>query len=93
MSTMQDIWDITYPGRPNEFLIDNAEVRYLYDMIDHTKFLPVKGCQNWVLENHKAEGFNPADSEGNIDLHPNKAGHLRFTEQVILPHLKERNLI
>ena len=93
MSSMQDIWDITYPERPNEFLINNAEVRYLYDMIDHTKFLPVKGCQDWVLENCKEEGFNLPDSQGRIDLHPNKAGHLRFTENVILPHLKERNLI
>ena len=93
MSFMQDIWGTTPVEKQDELLINNAEVRYLYNMIDHTKFLPVNGCQNWVLENYKRDGFNPPDSKGRIDLHPNLFGHQRFTEEVIIPHLKEKNLI
>jgi len=87
MSTMQHIF--------YDDLINNAEVRYLYDMIDHTKFLPVKGCHDWVKDNYKAEGFLPPDPkwDGRIDMHPTRFGHERFTEEIIVPHLKERNLI
>ena len=85
MTSMQEIF--------HDSLINNAEIRYLYDMIDHTKFLPVKGCQDWVIDNYKLEGFNPPNANGVIDLHPNKCGHQKFTEQVIIPHLQARNLI
>jgi hypothetical protein len=89
MSTFLDIFHMS--GANN--IISHPEVRYLYEMIDFTKFLPVSGCHEWVKENHKEFGFNAPDSNGYIGVHPTEFGHVKFAEEVIVPYLKNNLLL
>jgi hypothetical protein len=86
MSTYMDIFK---DKNSNE----HPDVKYLYDMIDFSKFLPVSGCFEWVKENYPKE-FMVFDKNGNIlDFHPTDIGHEKFTDEVIIPYIKEKNLI
>jgi hypothetical protein len=71
---------------------DYPDVKYLYDMIDFSKFLPVSGCFEWVKENYPKE-FREFDKNGNvIDFHPTDFGHEKFTDEVIIPYIEEKKL-
>lgn len=86
MSTYMDIFK-------DESTNNHPDVKYLYDMIDFSKFLPVNGCFEWVKENYPKE-FRVVDENGNIlDFHPTEKGHEKFTDEVIIPYLKEKNII
>jgi hypothetical protein len=61
----------------------DKETSYLYNMIDFENWLPISGCYEWCRDNTNI-GFNPGDN------HPNSEQHKIFTEQVIMPFLKER---
>jgi len=89
MSTFLDIFHME--GAYN--IISHPEVKYLYEMIDFTKFLPVSGCHEWVKQNYKEAGLNPPDLNGYIGMHPTKFGHTKFAEEVIVPHLKNNLLL
>lgn len=72
---------------------NHPDVKYLYDMIDFSKFLPVSGCFEWVLENYPKE-FREFNKNGKIiDHHPTELGQIKFTDEVIIPYLKEKNII
>ena len=86
MSTYMDIFK-------DKDIINHPDVRYLYDMIDFSKFLPINGCFEWVKENYPKE-FREFDKNGNIiDFHPTYLGHKKFTDEVIIPYIEEKNLI
>lgn len=82
MSTFMDIF-----SEPE--IINHPEVRYLYDMIDFSKFLPVRGFFEWNKENYIEEGFDDLKT----DQHPNEFGNIKFTEEVIIPHLTKNSII
>jgi len=85
MSTYLDIFD-----KEKYSVIDEIEVQHWYKMIDFSKFLPVKGCHEWVKEYYgKSNGFNAPDNTGYIGIHPSKFGHERFTKEVIVPFVNE----
>lgn len=66
-------------------LINNIEVNYLYKKIDFSKFLSIKGCYEWVIDNY------PKELE-NLN-HPNEFSSKKFSEEVIIPFLFEKKYI
>lgn len=82
MSTYMDIFS-------NDELMNHPEIKYLFNLIDFSKFLPVKGCHEWVKDNYaNSGGFNDPDENNYIGIHPTSYGHEMFTKNVILPFLK-----
>ena len=67
--------------------IKHPEVEYLYKQINFDKFLPVTGEYNWCMEHM------PNDFPFPNDNHPGTKQHTVFTEQVIIPFLKEKQYI
>lgn len=67
--------------------INHPEVEYLYKQIDFDKFLPVTGEYEWCVE-HMPNDFPYSNNE-----HPGSVQHTAFTEQVIVPFLKEKQYI
>ena len=65
----------------------HPELKYLYNMIDRSKFLPVEGVYEWCRDYSDLE-FPVKD-----DKHPSTEQHSLFNEQVIIPFLKEQNYI
>jgi len=89
MTSYLDIFN--YMGANN--IISDPEVRYLYDMIDFNKFLPIDGCHEWVKKHYEfSGGFNLPDKNGVVGIHPTEFGHKKFAEQVIVPYIKEKLL-
>jgi hypothetical protein len=87
MSTYMDIFKDK--NNSNEY----PDVKYLYNMIDFSKFLPINGCFEWVKEHYPKE-FRGINKNGDItDFHPTNFGQEKFTDEVIIPYLKEKNLI
>lgn len=81
MSTYMDLFDYDY-------LMGNPEVAPLYSKINFEKFLPIKGCVEWVRENYIEDGMPPGvDKHGNRGDHPLPYGHEKFTDEVIIPYL------
>jgi hypothetical protein len=70
----------TYTGRVFENL-QHPSVSYLYDMLDKTHFLPVDGELDWCIE-HSTTAIPNSN-------HPSTEQHKEFTQQVILPFLKQ----
>jgi hypothetical protein len=89
MSTYLDIFNKQF----TQEIIENPDVQYLYKMIDFTKFLPINGCYEWVEENHEEYGINKPDLNGFIDTHPTKFGHEKFSQEVVIPFIKNNLLI
>jgi hypothetical protein len=65
----------------------HPEVEYLYKQIDFDKFLPVTGEYEWCAEHMPNDFPRPNDN------HPGIEQHTAFTEQVIIPFLKEKQYI
>jgi hypothetical protein len=65
----------------------HPETSYLYNQIDMNKFLPTEGEYNWCLKNM------PNDFPVPNDNHPGLEQHTAFTDQVIIPFLKENQYI
>lgn len=65
----------------------NPNINYLYEMIDHSKFLPVKNCMDWTLNSGIPN--DPADDGKPFNFrHPTDAQHRAFAEMVIYPYLE-----
>jgi len=77
MTTYMDI----FGNKTNIDLKNNLETAYLYDNIDFSKFLPIKGCYEYIVDNYP-EGM-PKDGGD----HPIESGYNFFTKKVILPFL------
>ena len=79
----------TYTG---DVIPDYAKTRFpdadhLINEIDFANFLPITGEYEWCRD-HSGIEF-PAPN----DYHPSPAQHKLFVEQVVMPFIKERNLI
>lgn len=88
MSTYLDIFHL----ENMEQQLTNPDINYLYKMVDFTKFLPVSGCHEWVKENYIEKGFNKPDSNGIVGMHPTEFGHKKFSEEIIIPFIKDNLL-
>jgi hypothetical protein len=62
------------------------EVSYLYKQINFKSFLPVTSEYAWCRDNYGSEFKND-------DNHPTPYQHEKFTAEVIIPFLKEKNYI
>lgn len=77
----------------NNYITNNVETKYLYDMINFDKFVPIIGCHEWVKEHYEYNGgFNPPDNKGIIGVHPTEFGHKRFSNEVLVPFIKDNIL-
>ena len=79
----------TYTG---DVIPDYAKTRFpdadhLINEINFANFLPVTGEYEWCRDHSGIEFPVPGDN------HPSSAQHRLFVEQVIVPFLKERNLV
>jgi hypothetical protein len=87
MTSYLDIFN--YQGA--NILVNDPEVKYLYDMINFDTFLPINGCHEWVKENYQfTGGFNPPDGNGVVGIHPTEFGHKKFANEVIVPFIKNK---
>ena len=57
------------------------DTKYLYDQIDFSKFVPVKGEHEWVRET--------LDSSLKLHEHPSTEHHKQFCHQVVLPFIEK----
>lgn len=71
---------------PNECMI-HPEVSYLHEQVDKSKFLPIVGEYEWCVEHLPNDFMAPGNN------HPSNIQHKAFTEQVIVPFLKEKQYI
>ena len=78
MTTYLDIFH-----KENDDVTSNKDVSYLYEMVDFSKFLPVKGQYEWVNKHYPEFGL-----PDNGDHHPTEYGHKKFTEEVIIPYVE-----
>ena len=88
MSTYMDI----FHSSGHKDLIVHPEVKYLFDMIDFSKFLPVSGCHEWVKENYNEFGFSGHVGYEHRGIHPTEFGHIKFAEEVVVPFIKQNLL-
>lgn len=68
--------------------INTNEIKYLYNLINFEKFLPVNGCYEWTKENYAKTGF-----KNRHDLHPTSFAHEKFSNEIIIPYLLKNNII
>ena len=66
--------------------IQTWETKHLYDLIDFDNFLPVSSELSWCQEN-QSQFADP------VDHHPTTRQHLAFTDQVIIPFLRNKKII
>ena len=77
MTTFMNILN-QHPGWLNHF-----DIRYLYDMIDQSKFIDVIGEYEWVASQCNGEFFCTDK------FHPNATGHSLFAKEIIIPFIDE----
>lgn len=68
---------------PNDEQLKMPSVKYLYDMIDFTKFLPVNSCLEWCDES----GIPKLLPDNLHAKHPSREQQEEFTKQVIMPFI------
>ncbi len=67
--------------------IKHSDIKYLYDLIDFDCFLSVVGEYEWCRD------YSNLEFPVKGDRHPSSDQHRLFTEQVILPFLKDKQYI
>jgi len=72
---------------PDDAVPVHYDMQHLYNLIDHSVFLPVTGEYEWCRDCSGLDFPVPGDN------HPSTEQHKLFVEQVILPFIKERNYI
>ena len=82
MSTYMNIFS-------DEKIMNHPEVKYLHEMVDFSKFLPVEGFFEWNKEHYPIQGFHDLKT----DFHPNEFGNTKFTDEIIIPHLIKNKII
>lgn len=75
-------------------IINHSDIKYLYNMIDFSNFLDVDSEYEWCVRLQDPTK-NPwySDLENKNNPHPNSKLHKAFSEQVIIPHLKNKGWI
>ena len=71
------------------------DVQYLYDLIDFTKFLPIKGMYEWCRDVCLPQGMEWLEHERRTTSikHPTAEMNRMFTTEVIVPYLKTKGYI
>lgn len=87
MTTFIDVFDIWKEE------INNIEVNYLYNIIDFNKFIPIKGCAEWVRDNYLELGFDDPVKASYELHHPTPYGHKMFAKDVVVPYMKDNKLV
>lgn len=91
--TDNNIIDIT----SSDYNIHRSEIDYLYEQIDFSMYLPVTSEHRWVYENavdkEEYQKNHLYNGTWTAWIHPQKHHHKQFTDEVIIPWLKERNFI
>jgi len=67
---------------------DHPSLQHLYDMINWSRFLPVNSCIDWCIESNI-----PCEDDDNLSLwarHPSDEQQKKFTENVIIPFLNQK---
>jgi len=82
----------------SKYVNDNKhEYDYLYELIDFNNYLPVSSEHRWVYDNATTKEEFRARHLYNGTwctwIHPNRQEHKEFAEQVIVPYLKNKNMI
>lgn len=78
----------TYTGEVLPDIVKtHIDMQHLYNLIDPSVFLPVIGEYEWCKDHSGLEFPMPGNN------HPSTKQHKLFTDQIILPFLKERNYI
>jgi hypothetical protein len=78
----------TYTGEVLPDIVKTqTDTKHLYELVDTGAFLPVIGEYEWCRDYSGLEFPIPNDK------HPSVEQHQAFTQQIILPFLKEKNLI
>jgi hypothetical protein len=67
-------------------IVDHPDVKYLYDLIDFDNWIDAEDCQTWVMKYSNL--LFPKEN----DPHPSYEQHKIYTENVIIPFLKRKNL-
>ena len=67
--------------------LQHDEVKYLYEQIDRSQYLPVTSEYNWVRNNSKLLHLWPTEALKG-PWHPKTEHHKEFTDQVIMPWLQ-----
>jgi hypothetical protein len=62
----------------------DPDIKYLYDMIDKDYWLPIDNLASWAKNVSKFDFRDPPDP------HPSTEQHIDFTNQIILPFLKNK---
>jgi len=66
---------------------NDTDIKHLYDQIDFDHFLPVTGEYEWCRD------YSGLEFPIKGDDHPSSEQHQLFTQQIILPFLKEKQYI
>lgn len=85
MTTYMDIFN-----KYETNIMDSPDIKYLYELIDFKRFIPVKGCFDFVFE-HFPEGI-PDGKNAWYGRHPLESGHKFFADNAVVPFL-DRKLI
>lgn len=71
----------------------HPEVEYLYSLLDKNNFLPVSSEYAWILKNSKFNWRDSLEQAPHPSNHPSREQHKDFTENVIIPWLKEKKYV
>lgn len=81
-------------GFPEESVMENPNVKHLYNMIDWSNFLPVKNYWDWCVNSGLPGYPEHLKNHSNQELrykatHPSEEQHEGFAKQIILPFLQK----
>jgi len=77
----------TYTENVFSAKVNNIQVDYLKNSVDWSKFLPIKGCYEWVRDSSKHQFPMTGDK------HPSEKQHREFVKKAVIPFLKSRKYI
>ena len=78
--------EYSYDCVSRNILIKHPEVKFLYEQLDKSNFLPVTDMSDWI-DNNTSLSYEPNDR------HPTTEMSKQFTENVIIPHLKNMGYV
>ena len=71
----------------NSHILNNKDLKFLWDQIDKEPWLPIENCYQWVKYESGKDFARPPDP------HPSTEQHQELVKRVILPFLLEKNMI
>jgi len=66
---------------------DNKEIKFLWNQIDKSCWLPIENCYQWCRFISGKDFARPPDP------HPSTEQHIELTNRVIIPYLIEKNML